>query len=465
MASYRNAKSNIKKGNIAGLERQLARFKNEKDIVDFVNSKNKDGQTLFFLALDALYKKCKRKGTEKACRNFMDTVLLLNKYADRNIPDRYNNTLACVLFHSFTEYLDEEWMLAFIGKMLNKEDMDAPSFRGNQTLLHQFAKLRMWDGLRLALDKEADICVQDGYNETPLSMIIHCEEAPVDVVKRLACAETVNIVNRLGNAPLHTAARYNYTAFIPILLQAGASVDLQNRIQFGYLPLDEYCYMNVLDLDPQIMLKLMPKQTTFPLARLVANLSALWMRNRRVDLTNVKKILELLLLHVEFPLWRSVEFNEAQRNPRLYCIFVDGKSIFHRIRFNLTHLRVMTHCFTSCGFEIVSVPDPIDVDVDDDRFVNIEKINKMWKGYKEVFDPCHSLASRCLKAIRSNLAPLTVEKIKELSLPSSLKARVSRAAIAQDLYENLAEVLILQNVGPSIILPPPPPPPLPIYDL
>ena len=452
MASIRSARAGVRKGDKVALEEELEKA---KDKVVFVNTKDRMERTLYILAVDTLIKTAKESEYEdpgEECKPYTDIILLLKTYADKSIKRRLHQTTVHSIILDLLPYIRQSWLYEFLDHLISDEDVDEGQ------LLHLFIGHRLWDYVALLCARPGvDVCTLDIRHHTALSLAVRYEDAPREVIKGLIHPTIINMIDGVGDTPLHAAALHGCQSFIEELLEAGANVNVLKTRNVKYLPIDAYFMVNIKKLNPDLVLKLLPKDK-YHLSKVLAYTVALWTTNRPESSGNVKTILHSLMLHMEFSRWNILEYKLSQNNarmfgvneyPGIYDVMVNGESIIPtRYGFNLNELLMMTHCLTSCGFIIDKIPDALTIDEAEDPPIHampasalidkttlINSINAMWEAYNP---PRYlSLFALCCRVVRSCVVPLTHENIEALPVPSLLHAKISRSDLALGLYQKL----------------------------
>ncbi|XP_029464279.1 ankyrin repeat domain-containing protein 27 isoform X2 [Rhinatrema bivittatum] len=110
--------------------------------------------------------------------------------------------------------------------------VNATDYHGS-TPLHLACQKGYQDVTLLLLHYKACTDAQDNNGNTPLHLA--CTYGHEDCVKALVYYDVqscrLDIGNEKGDTPLHTAARWGYQGIIEVLLQNGASTDIQNRMK------------------------------------------------------------------------------------------------------------------------------------------------------------------------------------------------------------------------------------------
>ncbi|MFZ3017269.1 MAG: ankyrin repeat domain-containing protein [Gallionella sp.] len=88
--------------------------------------------------------------------------------------------------------------------------------------------------VKVLLESGADACKRDRFGQTPLHWSTHILNTftndGVCLNLLLNVVDTVNVIDNEGQTPLHCASRRGNPAQVQALIQAGADVNLQNRI-------------------------------------------------------------------------------------------------------------------------------------------------------------------------------------------------------------------------------------------
>ncbi|XP_007669679.2 ankyrin repeat domain-containing protein 27 isoform X4 [Ornithorhynchus anatinus] len=110
--------------------------------------------------------------------------------------------------------------------------VNATDYHGS-TPLHLACQKGFQNVTLLLLHYKANADVQDNNGNTPLHLA--CTYGHEDCVKALVYYDVhscrLDIGNEKGDTPLHLAARWGYQGIIEVLLQNGASTDVQNRMK------------------------------------------------------------------------------------------------------------------------------------------------------------------------------------------------------------------------------------------
>ena len=461
--SFRSAKASVKTGDEKVIE-LLTREEN-KHVID---TQDRNGDTLLHMAIQQLSdaveanakkgapKSAKRepksaKGvpkseTLKACQNHLNIAVFLAKHSDKFVRNRNNRFPGQFLLDLMYDYLNENAMVPLLENVITKEECDCQAAYLQRTLLHHLVLAHRWMAVKIAVKKGADVTIEDEEGRTALTLAAQQPGVTLDVIEGLIHPAILNLQTKGGDTALHCVAEKSnpfLTSNTPVtrcLLQAGANTDLKNHV--NYLPLDEYLFMNVLGiLDPVLFESLLPKDGSLLALTLIQMVLVMFsIGSLVIDRRSIKSVIEIMMLHIKFPRWKEVSYERVSKFSRNYHIRIKDQYLHNNTCSGLKELSVATYVLTHSGCNIEKAPkmlEPEENDSDDEQ-EKIERINLMLEQYANSQGQPSTLFSQCGNVIRTCIQrPLSVGKLDQLKIPSSVTERIAK----KDVAENLCQVI------------------------
>jgi ankyrin repeat protein len=97
--------------------------------------------------------------------------------------------------------------------------------------LHELVRENKVDDIQEAIEKGADINVQDEEGNTPLILALDEEEVNDETIECLLdCNPDVTMADKEGTTPLHLAALNNKIKFIKALIERGANINARDKV-------------------------------------------------------------------------------------------------------------------------------------------------------------------------------------------------------------------------------------------
>ena len=443
----RLARKYTRNGNLAELEKL---FKTHGESLS--STKDEEGNTLLHLAIKQIHteasSRCEKNLQAEPLlaemRHHFDTLIFVARHVDKTIKNQYGKACGRLLFQNVRLFgiikENDELLSDLFDTVLTREELNDGCFYLGRTLLHILIREQLWGAVRAAMNKTPDLTKTDIIKNTYLHLAVVSDNIPLDILDRLLLADVVNGQNNNGVAPLHFHVFHMYPNPVVIrkLLDAGASLDLGDNA--GDFPIDKYMFHHAPQLNTDIFTLLLP-QDRIHLSYTFIQLVSLSFKFRTNEVTGLKDIIRLLILHMQPIRWNNVTFQQISSHSRNFQLMVDSQHFLKRFSLSLAQAEVITFCLTQLGYRISSTtPDLFSISPDDNEVGQkvVDNINRMWREYRE--QPV-SLFHQCCEVVRSNVQlPLNRERLDKLQLPRDITERIARTDIADAVLDKLKSV-------------------------
>ena len=185
-----------------------------------INEQDDAGNTLLHVAVKHL---C---GSYISAKIVPDTIihviLLLVKYVNRRLR-RKDGKLAVHILWECKATLKEQCMIPVLEELLTEEYIEEECYwKGRFHILHDAARFKMWDVVRVLLQKNIDVSVENRYCFSALSCVVEKLDVPDDIVDKLSHPDVINKQDSCGFTPLMLAASEGTDEMVKRLVHNGA---------------------------------------------------------------------------------------------------------------------------------------------------------------------------------------------------------------------------------------------------
>ena len=179
--------------------------------------------------------------------NIEGIKILLEKGADLNATNVYGQTPLYRV--ALSKWEDEKAWKEAVGLLITKENVNMADEDGN-TPLHEITFQGNIEGIKILLEKGADLNATNVYGQTPLHIVAFSsnwvdKKAWKEAVGLLITKENVNMADKDGDTPLHEITFQDNVEGIKILLEEGANPNETNF--YGQTPLHRVASLSKWD--------------------------------------------------------------------------------------------------------------------------------------------------------------------------------------------------------------------------